>query len=482
MFKIDKYGRTLIMDKYQEGRCLGVGKFNRGASTNMLHIISDCFFGILALLTSFLLSEKSIIANNLGTCNAICAIFLTIYILSNKESRMYNVTTFFYKDRILRYITKSFLIATAITSTMFFYVARTTHLYQFYLMYLLLVYIYMLISTVCVRLLVKKKKMVMYRTILVGEKNNFVDFERYVGKCNLNIDIVGYVSQDKDGVDYLGRIEELEEILHTNTIDQVYFMHSDSNEFDIQPYINLCVEMGVTARVIMNMYKNQIAQSYVSSVGTYPVITYHTVSLNTSSRVLKRGIDIIGSMVGIILSVPIMLVTAIAIKINSKGPIIFKQKRVGLNGRSFNMYKFRSMCNDAEEQKIKLLEQNEIQGGIMFKMHNDPRVTSVGKFIRKTSIDELPQFFNVLKGDMSLVGTRPPTTDEVLQYEPNHWRRMSIKPGITGMWQVSGRSTVTDFQTVVDLDTEYIDCWNVIVDFKIILKTIWKVLGRDGAC
>lgn len=458
-----------------------MGRFNRGASTNMLHIISDCIFGIFALLTSILLSDKKIIANNLGTCIAICSIFLAIYILSNKESRMYNVTTFFYKDRMLRYVTKSSFIATAITSTMFFYVDRATHLYQFYLLFLFSIYVYMLISMIFVRVLIKKKKIVMYRTILVGEKSCFSDFERYAGKCNLNIDIIGYVSQEKDQDDYLGEIHELEGILHTNAIDQVYFMHSELNDFDIQPYINLCVEMGVTARVIMNIYKNQIAQSYVSSVGTYPVITYHTVSLNTSSRVLKRCIDIIGSIVGIILSAPIMLITAIAIKIDSKGPIIFKQKRIGLNGRGFYMYKFRSMCINAEEQKHKLIEQNEMQGGVMFKLQNDPRVTRVGKFIRKTSIDELPQFFNVLKGDMSLVGTRPPTTDEVLQYQPNHWRRMSIKPGITGMWQVSGRSTVTDFQTVVDLDTEYIDCWNVFIDIKIILKTIWKVLGRDGA-
>ncbi|WP_066716467.1 sugar transferase [Clostridium sp. Marseille-P299] len=458
-----------------------MSQFNRGASTNMLHIISDCLFGIFALLTSIVLSDKEIIKNNLGTCIAICAVFLTIYVLSNKDSRMYNVTTFFYKDRVLKYISKSFLIATVITATMFFYVARTSLIYKFYLQYLFFIYLYMMISAICVRILVKKKKLYMYRTILVGDNNSFSDFERYVGKCNLNIDIIGYVSKEEGGEGYLGTIQDLERIVHANAIDQVYFMHTESNGFDIQSHIDLCVEMGVTAKVIMDMYKNEIAHSYVSSVGTYPVITYHTVSLNTSARVLKRCIDIIGSIVGIILSTPFLLITAIAIKIDSKGPIIFKQKRVGLNGRYFYMYKFRSMCNDAEEQKLKLLDQNEMQGGIMFKMQNDPRITPVGKFIRKTSLDELPQFFNVLKGDMSLVGTRPPTIDEVLQYQPNHWRRMSIKPGITGMWQVSGRSSVTDFQSVVDMDTEYIDCWNIFVDFKIIFKTIWKVLGGDGA-
>lgn len=461
-------------------RLIRMGRFNRGASTNMLYIISDCFFGILALFTSILFLDKTIIAKNLGSCIAVCIIFLTIYILSNKEARVYNVTTFFYRDRTLKNISKSFLVATSITATMFFYVAKTYPILKFYLFYLLFVYLFMLVSSICVRIINKKKKIVLYRTILVGDKNLFVDFEHYVDKSNLNIDIVGYVSKEVEKDGYLGTVFEFEKIIHSNAIDQVYFMQDESNEMDVQFYIDLCIEMGITATVIMDLFKNKKAQSFVSSVGTYPVVTYHTVSLNIPSRVLKRCIDILGSIVAIILTAPLMLMSAIAIKIESKGPVIFKQKRVGLNGREFYMYKFRSMCIDAEEKKAKLLDKNEMQGG-MFKIQNDPRVTAVGKILRKTSMDEFPQFFNVLKGDMSLVGTRPPTTDEVSQYQPNHWRRLSIKPGITGMWQISGRSSITDFQTVVNLDTEYIDCWNVFMDFKIILKTIWKVLGGDGA-
>lgn len=184
---------------------------------------------------------------------------------------------------------------------------------------------------------------------------------------------------------------------------------------------------------------------------------------------------------GIILFSPIMLGTALAIKLDSKGTVIFKQKRVGMNGRHFDMYKFRSMCVDAEEQKKELMKQNEMDSGFMFKMKDDPRITKVGKFIRKTSIDELPQFFNVLFGDMSLVGTRPPTVDEVEQYERRHWRRISIKPGITGMWQVSGRSTITDFEEIVELDTKYIDCWDVFIDFKIMIQTALQMFTGKGA-
>ena len=177
-----------------------------------------------------------------------------------------------------------------------------------------------------------------------------------------------------------------------------------------------------------------------------------------------------------------MLITAIAIKIDSKGPVIFKQTRVGLNGRHFKMYKFRSMIQDAEAKKKELMAKNKVASGLMFKMDDDPRITKVGKFIRKTSIDELPQFFNVLFGTMSLVGTRPPTVDEVSKYDTRHWRRLSVKPGITGMWQTSGRSEITDFEEVVALDKEYIDNWSMWLDIKILFKTVIQVFMRKGAC
>jgi lipopolysaccharide/colanic/teichoic acid biosynthesis glycosyltransferase len=176
-----------------------------------------------------------------------------------------------------------------------------------------------------------------------------------------------------------------------------------------------------------------------------------------------------------------MIITAIAIKADSKGPVFYKSIRVGMNGRRFYMYKFRSMCKDAEARKKYLLQQNEVKDGLMFKMKDDPRVTKVGKFIRKTSIDELPQFINVFLGDMSLVGTRPPTLDEVVKYKAYHWRRISIKPGITGMWQVNGRSSITDFDEIVKLDTLYIDHWGVISDFKIMFRTVWQIIRRTDA-
>ncbi|MCR5598676.1 MAG: sugar transferase [Lachnospiraceae bacterium] len=185
-------------------------------------------------------------------------------------------------------------------------------------------------------------------------------------------------------------------------------------------------------------------------------------------------------MFGIIILLIFYPFVAIAIKLESKGPVIFKQERVGRSGRKFMMYKFRSMYVDAEERKKELYDKNEMEG-LMFKMKDDPRITKVGRFLRKTSIDELPQFFNILKGDMSMVGTRPPTVDEYEKYNAHYRRRLSITPGLTGMWQVSGRSDITDFDEVVRLDLEYIDQWSLLLDCKILLQTVGVVLFGKGS-
>ena len=195
---------------------------------------------------------------------------------------------------------------------------------------------------------------------------------------------------------------------------------------------------------------------------------------------VKRVIDIIGAVVGLFITLILTIFVAPAIKLESKGPLFFKQIRVGKNGRPFTFYKFRSMYAGAEEQKLALMEQNEMEGN-MFKIENDPRITKVGRFIRRTSIDEFPQFWNVLKGDMSLVGTRPPTIDEYEHYEGWQKRRISFRPGITGLWQISGRSNIKSFDEVVKLDLEYIDNWSLGLDFKILAKTVIAVFSGIGA-
>lgn len=215
------------------------------------------------------------------------------------------------------------------------------------------------------------------------------------------------------------------------------------------------------------------------TIGSIPVITFANNYYDYRQLALKRLMDIVGSIVGLIITGVVTIFLAPVLLHESPGPLIFKQKRVGKNGRFFYMYKFRSMYMDAEERKKELLAQNEMDG-LMFKMKDDPRITKVGKFIRKTSIDELPQFWNVLKGDMSLVGTRPPTVDEFVQYKSYHKRRLSAKPGITGLWQVSGRNDIDNFDDVVKLDLEYIDNWSLYLDIKILLKTVGAVFTHTG--
>lgn len=462
-----------------------MGKFNKGASTNLLYILNDWIVCWLAFALSYLINADSI-KGALGKYTAAACVFIVVYIITSKESRLYNVTTFFYLDRIIRYITRSWFIALGVTSTLVFYVGNSSLERRFYLIFVGSSYIGFLFSAYFTRKFMKNNLDASPRTLFVGGVEHYDKFIRFLGQSNQVVNNLGFVSlknKDKGKEGYIGHVDELERLIHENSVDQVYIMQRKSANVEaLQDYITICKEMGVTVRVIVDAYRVGNAQCYVSSVGTYPVITYHTVTLNKSSRFIKRCMDILGGLVGALLSLPIIIVAGIAIKIEDPGPVFFLQERVGMNGRHFKIYKLRSMCVDAEAKKAELMAMNEMGDGFMFKMEDDPRVTKVGKFIRKTSIDELPQFFNVLKGDMSLVGTRPPTVDEVNKYERMHWRRISIKPGITGMWQASGRSEIKDFDAIVDLDTEYIDQWSVLLDIKIMIKTVLQVLRHKGAC
>ena len=264
------------------------------------------------------------------------------------------------------------------------------------------------------------------------------------------------------------------------SIDEVFIDVDYKTRESIKPMVMELEDMGVAVNLkleILDSYKDFDCK--LGFIGSVPVITFANRIYDWKGLFVKRCIDILGSLVGLVFMVIAMIFVAPAIMIESPGPIFFKQKRVGKNGRYFEIYKFRSMYMDAEERKKDLMAQNEMSG-LMFKMKDDPRITKVGKFIRKTSIDELPQFINVLKGDMSLVGTRPPTVGEFKQYEGHHKRRLSMKPGITGMWQAYGRKTVSDFEEIVKMDLDYIDNWSIMLDIKILFKTVQSVLTTGG--
>ncbi len=291
---------------------------------------------------------------------------------------------------------------------------------------------------------------------------------------------------DIDGVPVVANVDSIIGWIRTASLDEAYI---NVESMDMLPEYNEIIEeledMGITVNVNIPSLEKIVTESKYNNLNCviesdYPMAQFAPTVISPGKLSLKRFVDIIGGIVGAVLSLPIILIVAIPLKIESPGPLIFKQQRVGKNGRIFNIYKLRSMYQDAEERKKALMEQNKMDGH-MFKMDNDPRITKVGKFIRKTSIDELPQFWNVLKGDMSLVGTRPPTVDEFEKYESHHKRRLSMKPGITGKWQVSGRSDIQDFEEVVKLDCEYIDEWSPFLDIQILFKTVGVVLTHKGA-
>jgi exopolysaccharide biosynthesis polyprenyl glycosylphosphotransferase len=238
-------------------------------------------------------------------------------------------------------------------------------------------------------------------------------------------------------------------------------------------------KMGVTVCLLPNIYDAHICKARPGYINGTPVVVYRAVPESRAAEAAKLAVDKVGAMAGLVLTLPVMLAAALAIKLESRGPIFFKQTRSGLNGRRFELLKLRTMCNGAEKLKEKLRHRNEMSGPV-FKIKNDPRVTSVGRILRKFSIDELPQFINVLRGDMSLVGPRPPLPKEVARYEPWQHRKLSVRPGVTCLWQVNGRNEI-NFEEWMRLDLRYIDNWSLWLDTKLILKTIPAVMKGRGA-
>ena len=269
--------------------------------------------------------------------------------------------------------------------------------------------------------------------------------------------------------------------IHKNWVDEVFFALPEHVDIP-KKIMKDCNRMGVVTHVqlaaLNELGKNQV----VEEIAGYMVLSSSINIVSSWQLLVKRLMDIAGGLVGCIFTGIIYIFIAPIMKVKSPGPVFFSQVRMGKNGKPFKIYKFRSMYMDAEERKKELMEKNNIKDGLMFKMDDDPRIIKgIGHFIRKTSLDEFPQFWNILKGDMSLVGTRPPTMDEWDKYELHHRRRLAIKPGLTGMWQVSGRSEITDFEEVVELDTKYIEQRSIGLDIKILFKTVTVVFTGSGA-
>lgn len=354
-----------------------------------------------------------------------------------------------------------------------------------------------------------RKSYILKRMKNGGKKNLLVITSKDVAKCVINnllennyarYSLAGAVIIDEDltgntiqNVEVVATKETAPEYVCKQWIDEVFVYISEAHPYPTELMEKL-TSTGVTVHLnLANISDVPGKKRFVGKVGNYTVLTTSLNYASAKQLLAKRCMDIAGGIVGCIITGILCIFLGPAIYISSPGPIFFAQERVGKNGKTFKMYKFRSMYMDAEQRKAELMKENKLGDGKMFKMDFDPRVignkilpdgtrkTGIGDFIRRTSLDEFPQFFNVLKGDMSVVGTRPPLLSETSLYELHHRARLAIKPGITGMWQVSGRSDITDFEEVVKLDREYIENWNIEMDLKILFKTVLVVLLKKGS-
>lgn len=306
----------------------------------------------------------------------------------------------------------------------------------------------------------------------------------YLDKVNdnpqLGYKVIGYLAPTRNGLEvpYLGDYENLESVINQTIVD-VTVITAPLTDENVKRCVELLDIMGKTVTILLDDIVAKVTRSRPIDFDGLPMVAYDGRPRQPGKELIKRVMDVSLSAIGLLAISPLFAVIAIVIKVTSKGPVFFKQERVGLNGRRFKMVKFRSMVVNAEELKAKLAHLNEMSGPV-FKISNDPRVTSIGRIIRKTSIDELPQLWNVLKGDMSLVGPRPPLPSEVNMYDPKHRKRLSMKPGITCIWQISGRNEV-DFEEWMEMDAEYIDQWSLKKDIEILAKTVPAVMAKKGA-
>lgn len=328
-----------------------------------------------------------------------------------------------------------------------------------------------------------------FRNVLVIGTNKRA--QRFMLKMDshrdLGLKVAGVLDEDPSmvgqkiyGHEIIGTFNDLATILDSQVIDQVVIIVPRSTLDRIEPLVLHCETLGVTVSVGIDLFNPKFTVGQEENVLGTPLITFRTVSNKLGQLILKRSMDILISGVWLFLTWPIYLIVSILIRATTKGPVFFTQERCGLQGRKFKLYKFRTMVADAEDHLESLMDKNEMQGPI-FKIKNDPRITPIGKFLRKWSIDEFPQFWNVLCGEMSLVGPRPPMPREVNLYDYWQKRRLVMRPGITGLWQVSGRNNISNFDDWVKLDLQYIDHWSLNKDLKILVQTIPAVLKGTGA-
>jgi len=369
--------------------------------------------------------------------------------------------------------------------------------------YQLQIGIFLIFNLICLNLLqlsinialqYYRKRGYSYQTVLiVGMGNKAKQFaDKILSKAHWGFKTVGFIdiciNHDQNlnlrlwsyrDIPGIGTINDLPDIIKIQQVDWVVFALENDKLAQVKNAVVDCQKMGALVVVLADLYPAIYSRIRTDEFFEYPVLCFDTTPPKGARLAIKEIFDRVVAMAGLALASPILILATFAIKFFSKGSILFVQERLGLNGRKFKMYKFRTMVPGADEMKSKLARENEMDGPA-FKIENDPRITRIGRLLRKTSIDELPQLFNVIKGDMSLVGPRPPLLSEVKEYDPWQRRRLSIKPGITCLWQINGRNNIS-FDKWMQLDLEYIDNWSLWLDTKILARTLPAVFSRKGA-
>lgn len=325
------------------------------------------------------------------------------------------------------------------------------------------------------------------RNIILIADQNCIDFiERLYLHKEWGFRIMAIISDSElisevfgSRVKVIQQTKSLPCLIKFHVVDEVLYCRNDINQEEIKKMVYACEEIGVIFRMQSSFFHMSATKTFLSYFDDVPFLSFMNTPANRVAHQWKYVVDIFASFFILLVWSPILLMIVLAIKVTSKGPVIFKQKRVGLRGREFNIYKFRTMIQDAEKLRALLEAQNEMDGPV-FKIRNDPRVTAIGRILRKTGLDEIPQFINVLKGDMSLVGPRPPLPSEVKQYERWQLRRLSMRPGITCIWQIAPNRNNISFEEWMKLDLQYIDSWSFKMDLILILKTVQTVVKGSG--
>ena len=422
---------------------------------------------------------------NVFTASVLLVMFLNNYVMG--KFRLYSDIRPPSYLNLLWSILKALIIDFSVLSVAIVLLRQTTYSRLFLLSFAGLCFVSIAICRVLTQLYFDKiaQKSFSTRKILVAgdkERGKFVT-ELLNSQMSWGHEVIGILplqDDEKNNPEINGPPNDFAGVLRTHTIDEVVFALDGDRNVNLSPYLKTCKKIGIPARILPALWQPGDKALSIEKCQDVPFLTIRVSNFNATGLLYKRMLDLVGGLVGTIAVFILYPFVAVAIKLDSPGPVFFKQKRMGSHGRIFNLYKFRTMYQDAEQKRQQLMAQNEMNGA-MFKMARDPRITRVGKWLRKTSLDEFPQFLNVLLGEMSLVGTRPPMIEEVEQYKPQHLKRISAKPGITGLWQVSGRNKITDFDEVVELDCKYLDHWRFVDDIKILLKTVLVVLQRKGA-